>query len=599
MAPRVTAENAYDISYVCCRWEINPSVRYIQGAITTYFRPRDPGLMRISFDMSDALAVDSIQYHGISLQYERPDTDLLVIELPDSLVMGNTDSITVHYQGIPPETGFGSFVQSDHRGTPIVWTLSEPYGAKDWWPCKQDLSDKIDSIDVLVRVPDSNRVASNGLLVEVIPSGSQSVYHWKSRYPIAAYLVAIAVTNYDTYTDRVPLRQDTLNVINYVYPESYADARQSTPYIGEILHLFDSLTIPYPFSAEKYGHAQFGWGGGMEHQTMSFMGGFYYALMAHECAHQWFGDYVTCASWQDIWLNEGFATYLEGLTVERYYPESWMLWKSGKLGNIISKSGGSVYCYDTTSVERIFDSRLSYNKGAYVLHMLRGQLGDSVFFTAMRQYLMDPTLAPGFARTADWQRHLETVSGKDLSEFFQDWVYGQGYPTYHLIWWQESDSVSFTMRQTTSDSSVSFYAMRVPVRFHGEGKDTLVYVNHTENEQLFTCRVGFPVTWLEFDPELELISGSNSIIPRSALDDGAGIWECYPNPASDELQVRVKKPGVRMRTLEVMNVAGQVILNKSVEASSYLLDIRSLPSGIYLLRAETNAGVLGWKWVKE
>ena len=381
------ASDNYDLKYHRCEWEIDPAVYHIKGVITSYFKPKVSNFDQMEFDLSDSLTVDSVVYHNSPLSFNQTQPDILQIILPAVIPSDTLDSVMVYYQGTPPNTGFGAFIQSNHNGTPIIWTLSEPFGAKEWWPCKQSLNDKIDSVEILVTTPQAYRVASNGLLVSEIQSGGNKIYHWKTKYPIAAYLVAIAVTNYSYYSDFVPMQNgDSLEVLNYVYPEDLSNAQLQTPAIIDMIQFFDSLTITYPFANEKYGHAQFGWGGGMEHQTMSFMVNFGSSLMAHEVAHQWFGDHVTCGSWQDIWLNEGFATYFEGLIKERFFPTSWMSWKAAAISNITSAPDGSVICDDTTSVNRIFNGRLSYKKGAYLLHMLRWKLGDSLFFTAIKNF---------------------------------------------------------------------------------------------------------------------------------------------------------------------------------------------------------------------
>ena len=175
---------------------------------------------------------------------------------------------------------------------------------------------------------------------------SQRLMVWQHRYPIATYLVAIAVTNYSMYTQYAPLvgRSKPLPVVNYVFPQFRTDAERETRDVLPMIRLFDSLFVPYPFEKEKYGHAQFTWGGGMEHQTMSFMVNFSYDLMAHELAHQWFGDMVTCGTWQDLWLNEGFATYLTVMTTEYLKSKEEANGKlRGMRSNICGNDGGSVF----------------------------------------------------------------------------------------------------------------------------------------------------------------------------------------------------------------------------------------------------------------
>jgi aminopeptidase N len=411
----------YDVKYHRCYWQINPQVYYIKGVVTTYYVAKQT-LSQIDFDLSDILTVDSVKYHNLNVTFSHQNNILSVSGL--NVTQNTLDSITIYYQGVPSNTGFGSFIQSAHANDSIIWTLSEPYGAKDWWPSKENLNDKIDSTDIYIEVPQGNRAASNGVLISTQLTGSNVIYHWKHRYPIDYYLIALAVTNYAEYVQNIPLSTGTLFMQNYFYPEDSISNSNDVQGFPPIIQLYDTLFTPYPFMNEKYGHAQFGWGGGMEHQTMSFMGGFGHELMAHELAHQWFGNKITCATWQDIWLNEGFATYLTGLTYEHMFNGYWWpIWKRNQINRITSQPNGSVFCNDTTNVNRIFDGRLSYAKGAYVLHMLRWVVGDSAFFAGVRNYLNDSLLAYALAYTNNLKSHLELASGRDLTEFFNDWFF--------------------------------------------------------------------------------------------------------------------------------------------------------------------------------
>ena len=575
------AANTYDLYYAAAHWEINPAVKYIQGSVHFRFTPLQPNLSTLEFDMHDSLAVDSILYHNISISYSRNQSNILQIQLPSPISANTNDSLTIYYQGKPVSNGFGSFEQNDHNGTPIVWTLSEPYGAMEWWPTKQSLNDKIDSLDVFVTAPAGNKVAGNGILVSEITSGSTVTAHWKSRNPIAAYLIAIAVTNYSAYSDYANLRHGQLEILNYVYPENLSQAQTQTPATIEILELFDSLTIPYPFSNEKYGHAQFGWGGGMEHQTMSFMGGFAYSLIAHEAAHQWFGDHVTCGSWQDIWLNEGFATYFEGLTVERYQsPLDFDYWKKLKVQYITSYPGGSVYVKDTTSIPRIFDSRLTYNKGAMVVNMLRYQIGDSAFFAGLTNYLSDPNLAEGYATTTDLQQHLEASSGQNLNTFFNQWVYGSGYPTYQISWGQSGNNVTLTVNQTQSTSSVSFYEMPISIRLEGAWTDTIVRLNHTTNGQVFNVTIPYHVARIKFNPNWNLICGDNQVVSLTEYGENSP-FKIFPNPVNNILHLDVDNPDIDPDKLEIYDSKGQIIKSMDFRKTIHLED---LSSGSYILK---------------
>ena len=287
----------YDLNYHRFEWEIDPAVLYVKGAVTSYFEPTADGFDKIHFDFLDNLTVDSVLYHGTQMNHSFITGEILMIDLPAVIPVGIQDSISVYYKGVPVGGGFGSFANDTHNGVPALWTLSEPYGAREWWPCKQTLNDKIDSTDIYVTSPAQYRVASNGVLVSELEDNGMKTFHWKHRYPIPAYLVAIAVTNYEQYSEWLDIGGDSIHILNYVYPESLAAAKVRTERTADIMALFNDLFGMYPFADEKYGHAQFGWGGGMEHQTMSFMGGFSHLLIAHELAHQWFGDKVTCGSW--------------------------------------------------------------------------------------------------------------------------------------------------------------------------------------------------------------------------------------------------------------------------------------------------------------
>lgn len=598
-----TFPDNYDLKYHRFQLEVDPAVYYISGSVTSYFTPKISNFNTLFFDLASAMSVDSVIYHNSSIAFNQAN-DLVQISLPAPIGLNALDSVTVYYQGAPVTTGFGSFNQDVHAGAPIIWTLSEPFGARDWWPSKQDLNDKIDSVDMIVTVPNGNRVASNGLLVEEIPGFSKTLFHWETHYPIAAYLIAIGVTNYVYYSNYVPLPGgDSLEVLNYVYPEDLATAQSLTPDIINTISLYDSLLITYPFHNEKYGHAEFGWGGGMEHQTMTFLINFGHSLMAHECAHQWFGDYITCGSWEDIWLNEGFATYMEGLTEERYFPSTWMGWKQNKISNITSAPDGSVKCSDTTDVSRIFSGRLTYNKGSYLLHMLRWKLGTNTFFQGLQNYLNDPALAFGYAKTPDLKAHLESTSGQSLTTFFNQWYYGEGFPSYQVIWNQNASQVNVQINQTTSHPSVPFYEMPVPVYFSDGVNDTTLVFNHTFSGEVFTANLPFQATSAQFDPELWILSANNTVTTGIVGDNNQQeLLVVFPNPAKDELKIQTIT--CKISKIEISNTLGQVVYKKSIlpmwkEGEQHPVNIKPLAKGNYFLKMETSKGEIIKQFVKE
>lgn len=582
-APATRALNNYDLKYYRLAWQVDPTVREIAGNVTSHFIP-GAAVSMIEFDLSSALVVDSVIYNSAPTSATQLASDILQVDFPVALSVGVLDSVTIYYHGIPPSTGFGSFIQDGHAGDSILWTLSQPYGAKDWWPCKQDLQDKIDSIDIFITHPKEYRAASNGLLQSETIVGTDKITHWKHKYPIVTYLICFAVTNYAVFSDFAPYGLDTVEIVNYVYPEDslltiipvYANTLQ--------MQLFDTLFGLYPFYKEKYGHAQFGWGGGMEHQTMTFVGNFNLELLAHELAHHWFGDKVTCGSWEEIWLNEGFATYASGLSYEHLDPPIWMPFKVSAINIATSLPDGSVFCTDTTDIDRIFSVELTYFKGAMILHTLRWIMGDSAFFAAVKNYLNDPGVAFGFSTTDKFRMHLEAVYGQSLIWYFNDWYYGEGYPSYSVNWSVDiTNTVNVTLSQSQTHPSVSFYELPVPIRFKNAVQDTIVVFDHTFSGQNFSTTLSFTPDSAFFDPEKWIISNGNSVV--SVKEDAInGQLNVYPTITHTEVIVftSANESGY---DLLIYSSNGDLVLSKKLQPGTNVINVEKFDAGIYCLVA--------------
>ena len=501
------ASGNFNVNYYRCEWQVDPAIRYITGKVTCYFTIVS-ATNNIVLDLSDTLSVDSIFYHGSKPVFQRPGNNGISIQFPAVLPAGQRDSISIYYQGVPRvNVVYVPFVQTTHAGTPVVYTLSEPYGAREWWPCKNGLDDKADSLDIIITHPSGYQASSNGVMVGETIIGAQKTSYWKHRYPVASYLVALAVTNYAVLKDSVTTGNIKLSYVNYAYPEYLGEFAASITDMQTTFNLYGGYFGTFPFVKEKYGFTQWSTGGGMEHQTNSFVNHPSLSLIAHETAHQWFGDKITCGSWQDIWLNEGFATYCQILFNEYLDINIHYITLNNMCQGIGSIPGGSVWVNDTTSVSRTFDNRLTYNKGAYLLHMLRWKLGDSTFFRGVRRYLNDPLIQYGFARTADLQRNLEQESGQNLASFFNEWFYGQGIPTNKVSWLQDANNLTYVkIDQATSDPSVSFFEMPVPVQFKNSTRDTTVVLNQLHNGQTFIADIGFKADTAIYDPHFWILS---------------------------------------------------------------------------------------------
>ncbi len=601
----------YDLKYYRFDLNVDPAKSFISGSVTPRFLVTKENTSNIYFDFNYRMTVDSVKYHGQIVNSSFSGDFELKIDLPGNLIKGQLDSITVWYSGNPVTSGFGSFEISKQYcadTVPVLWTLSEPYGARDWWPTKQSLNDKIDSIDMFVTTPLGYKVGSNGLLISRVDKDNKTIHHWKHIYPEPAYLIAIAVSDYAEYIDWVPLKNgDSLMVLEYVYPCNLDYAKSKTKDIIPTMQFYIDLFGDYSYTFEKYGHAQFGWGGGMEHSTMTFVSGFSHSLLAHELAHQWFGDKITCGSWQDIWLNEGFATYLEGLTYDfGRSPNTWRNWKRSKRNNATSSPHGSVYVYDTTSVSRIFNGYLSYSKGAYLLHMLRWKLGDDNFFKALKNYISDPELIYNYAKSPDLQKHLEDQSGMDLDEFFKDWLYGKGFPTYSLDWgYDENSKLFIRVYQTQSDESVDYFDMPVPVQLLGEGIDTIVVLDNSFNEQLFTLDIDFKVDSITFDPDQWLCARVQDINYLSTdRFSGSNNIQVYPNPFSKEVRFVVDEDIKGELLINIYDVEGRLVarLNGDNKNSIYWrgenIKGRIVDNGIYIYKIVSDKNIITGKIFK-
>lgn len=579
----------YDLHYQACFWTILPEEKFISGSINsdlTLTQNTD----HIYFDASDSLELTAVWVNDIPASFEHAG-NAVRIQLDAEYPAGTDLQTAIVYNGYPASSGFGSFMQGENEAGTLIWTLSQPYGANDWWPCKQSLEDKLDSVTMHITVPQIYSTGAPGLLQNVsVDDEGMATYIWHHTYPIPTYLIGIVVGQLEEYSFYHPVGDDSLLIQNMVYAESMDDAVSG---IDAFLPAFDLLMDiygPYPFAREKYGHMQFGRGGGMEHQTMSSVSNYYYELLVHEVTHQWFGNMVTCSNWEDIWLNEGFATYTTWMSFELLgdpfnYYEGWL--NTGR-DLVVSLPDGSVWVDDTTTTARIFDRRLTYYKGAWLLHMLRWEMGDDAFFEALNNYLYDPELQWGFAEVEDFIAHAEAAADTSLQEFFRDWYYGEGYPQYSLFWQQDTltGAVTIALSQRTTDPSVDLFEMHVPVRLRGGGDSLDARLYHTSNGQVFTLMPAFTVEDIVLDPDIKLLHAGDAVVPF-ALPQEVLQLVIYPNPAVSEVYLQLLEPAEDNYTLYIWNGAAQKMLEAEFTASALsgqvVLDVSGWPAGAYAL----------------
>ena len=393
--------------------------------------------------------------------------------------------------------------------------MSEPFSAYEWFAVKQSLTYKADSCAVAITVPDTCKAGSNGLLenVEVLGNGFTR-YEWKHRHPIAYYLISVAVAKYVDYSIYAnPVGSATPVLIqNYIYnnPQTLPNFIDEINETVDFMELFANQFGPYPFADEKYGHCMAPLGGGMEHQTMTTQGFFEKTLTAHELAHQWWGNNVTCASWCDIWLNEGFASYSEYLMLAALYPGQQVNHMTQVHQNVMSQTGGSVWVLDSLNEARIFNGRLSYDKGAGIIHSLRYLIqNDGLFFGALQDF--QNTFADSTATGLDFKNHVANFCNIDLDSYFEQWYFGEGFPTYQVKYNQVGTDLLLEISHTASMQNVTpIFTNPVTLKLSRQGQsDTLVRFAITSNSEFFTLsNYGTLVGTIGIDPSNWLINGN-------------------------------------------------------------------------------------------
>ena len=489
------------------------------------------------------MTVDSILQNNIPILYLH-ENDMLKIPISDiTLNDENLFSLTIFYQGTPDHCGAGGFKFDEHQNIGHVWTLSEAYCARSWWPCKDDPSDKADSVNIIISVPlePAYVVASNGLLSSTTINNNKKTYFWKERYPITTYLVSLAIYPYTKWVDQYvsPISSDTMLIEHYVFPDRYEASYPNYSLTKDMLSFFSELFGEYPFISEKYGHADFTWGGGMEHQTLSSMGSFSQNLMVHELGHSWWGNLITCKTFNDIWLNEGFARYCQALWAEHMYGREAYF---DFMNNHAYYGAGTIYVENPSSNSQIFSAGLSYNKASWVLHMLRHKVGETMFFDILKSYASNDSLSYNAASTSDFQKVCEDISGLDFEQFFQQWIYGEKYPKYELSWWHEGNGIYNV--KIDQVQSYNFFSMPIDLKFSGSAGpmlvDTTIVIENNNSSQLYEFSgFNFLVENVMLDPENWILKEATYSVNEidNILPDRVEVEKAFPNPFNSKVKL--------------------------------------------------------------
>ncbi|MBN1300588.1 MAG: T9SS type A sorting domain-containing protein [Melioribacteraceae bacterium] len=599
------SDTRIDARYYKLEISINMQTQSISGTTTVTLQSLENGLNQIFLDFKDGMIVSGVSMNGNNLGFDH-NGNKINIQLPAVFNADDQFTLVIDYTGKPVKDGFGSFVWVSD--IPAVWTLSQPYGSSNWWVCKDTPGDKVDSSDVWITCDESLIPVSNGKLEKIdYPLAGMHRYKWKNSYPISQYLISMAVAPYEIYQNDFVYNggKDTMDVVHYNYPGRLTGTRKKIlDEIVPMLQIFSEKFGLYPFINEKYGHAECTFSGGMEHQTVSSMGSFSSGILAHELAHQWFGDKITCRDWHNIWLNEGFATYLESVYIEEISGfEAYQNSIFQKMTSARSASG-SIYLYDISSVSSIFNYARSYAKGAVVLHMLRRVLGDDTFFEVMYQYANDENLVYNVATTEDFQAVAERVSGKDLNYFFEEWIYGENYPRYSIKWnyskiSESSYDVYVNIEQDTN-SEPEYFTMPVDLKIQTESGDTLVTVFNDAKNQSFIFNIKSEPVYLLFDPDNWILKEHSILTGQSDIflgPSGFELYQNYPNPfnpsttieysitAAEENNI-IPALHVKLIVYDILGLESAILVDEYQKPGLYSVnfDAENFSSGIYFIK---------------
>ncbi len=588
-----TKMEAYDVKWYYLDVEVSNLNTFIKGSLTMRAEAVQV-LDTVLLELSDSMVVDSV-LEGQSLRPFSHENGVISIDLSSAVSVNQIAEVEVFYHGTATSSGSGlssgmSNGSSPSWGNQVTWTLSQPYGASNWFPVKQNLNDQIDSIWMFVTTDTANKVGSNGVLEAVVPVGAnQHRYEWKSRYPINYYLISLAVAEYVEYNFYAyPAgTTDSIHIVNYIYnnPQTLVNFKFQIDLTKDMMEVFSELYGMYPFADEKYGHSMAPFSGGMEHQTMTTQGFFNFGLTAHELGHQWFGNHVTCNSWKHIFVNEGLATYSEFVVAERLDP----LIAADELFNMHDRAlrspTGSVYVDDTRDVGRIFSSSLSYNKGASLMHMIRYEINnDSIFFAGMREY--QSRFSFGTADAEDLRQVFEDVSGLDFETFFQEWYYGEGFPTFDLNLNWENGTLYLDMDQVVSapGATPSFETHFDLDLELSSGPDTLLRLFGSSFPMQFVLPFSQEVVDVEVDPNDWLLDDQANVSRDISLGEQMSFESAKlklgPNPAKNYAFLQMTDG--KKYNYKLMDLKSSLIEEGTFEAK-LMLERGTLKSGLYLL----------------
>jgi len=545
--------DCYDVRYYSIDIDVDFDLHYVEGIVISHLEILDDNVSLVSFNFTTDLDVDDIIMNSTSLSFTHTD-DLIEIDLGTSYNTGDIIELEVQYSGNPQNRLNDGMKFQEHAGVPIVFTMVSPKGARKWWPCKDTPADKPDSLDISITYPSQYISASNGTLIEVINNGNgTNTANWHEAYPVCTYLTSFAVTNYQTYSFNWEYNGTNMMVDNFVYPEQYDMSVALFSLCEEMLTFYSDTYGEYPFITEKYGHATCTNLGAlaMEHQTVTSFDSGYISdpaaeyTVAHELGHHWAGDALSIGGWDHVWLKEGFASYSEALWAEHLFGfEGLQAYMEAE--DTGSQLDECLYRDPEGGGGHIFNIVI-YNKGSWVVHMLRGLLEDDQFFAMLQNFFQDPELIYGNITTHELENAAENVYGGELDWFFDEWYLNYGRPQYQYVVYTSETQDSLKITVHSQGSSGDPFQMFVPYKINDDingsfwVEDGLNYCVDTLPDDLVS---------FEFDPDNWVLNyGFTEQIPvledLELQRDGSIVitWNDFFDPSIEGMNIYRKQAG--------------------------------------------------------
>ena len=592
-------QNKFDVIYYRYQVSLDPDNNTTEANNLCRVRVIDTSLTAVDLNFNDSYP----NSHPVTVHFVLNGSDtvsfthqnnMLSIPLTIPYQVDDIIDFTISYS-IGPELYCNScaFNWDIENGKDLIWTMSQPYDARHWWPCKDYPTDKIDSMDAIITVPANLVVASNGKLISDMDNADGTrTFHWRESHPIATYLFSLAIYPYfiwqDEYisaeNDTLPIMFYTFNDTNNSYPSYLVTNYKKT---SDMLSAFVEMFGEYPFMDEKYGHAEWGASYGMEHQTLTSMGDPTERRVAHELAHMWWGDMITLDSYHHMWLNEGFARYAEALWAEH---TGGSISYHSKMNSYAYYGAGTIYVEDPLN-DNVFHFNLEYNKGAWVMHMLRHVVGDATFFEILRTYGSDLRYKYKTATTEQFRDVCETVSGLDLNAFFNQWIYNAYYPSYGLNYYQDGDSVRLSISQHQTSTVIFDMPIDIKVVCFDTSYILILQNNSQMQHYSFQLPSGQDLRNIIIDPNGWILKQVTYLNTEENLQnpDAFQLLPPYPNPFNNQISLSIVLPHPGYLNVSVYDLRGYhvtTLLDRQMHVGQLQLSWHAdnVSSGVYILR---------------